>query len=225
MDVIHLTARTRVLTLWLACLLVLSGCGQMSGRFWEINQRRLLVDAVEAVIYRQEVMREVYRLAVPRIDEILGDLSRPLPERVQALRSLHGSMVNEYEGSGRLVRSVASSCSRLFHLWEERIPTFQNDSYRVAREVHLSRSRKTCERTLVRMREAQQAVRPVLERFSAQLAELRRHQDEDTFIEAGRKLRRLRGEIEGLLWILASSINQSNDFVALIEEAILEVPA
>lgn len=209
----------------LIALLLLTSCGISMGTLWEINERRKLVDAVEAVILRQEIMREVYRLAIPRIDEILSDLSKPLPERLDSLQALHGEMVDEYEGSDRLVVSVERQCKRLFDAWASQIPGFTNDAYRVSREVHLHRSEQTCNRTLVRMRAAQNAVKPVLGRFGRELRHLRQNQDEDTFIESGRKLRRLRGEVETLLWVLADSINQGNDFVALIKDVLLEAPA
>jgi hypothetical protein len=205
--------------------LLAAGCEwlEMSARF-AVESRTRLVRSIDAVNDAQEFALDGFRAGMRTIDAVFYGIGTPLSERRTALERNFADVALAASRIPRRIGDMERQCDRLERAWSREIETYTDATYRVHREVHLDRTRKTCDRTLATMRATDARVQPLVRDYRTRLRGLRRNFTERGIVEHRTDFRDLHPRMQYATFALTDSISAGNELISLLGDAVLEAP-
>lgn len=205
--------------------LLAAGCEwlEMGARF-AVESRTHLVRSIDAVNDAQELALDGFRAGMRTIDNVFYGIGTPLDERRASLENNFAGVALAANRIPRRIDAMARQCDRLERIWSREIEAYSDATYRVHREVHLDRTRKTCDRTLEVMRETDARVQPLVRDYRTHLRGLRRDFSDRGLVEHREDFRDLYPRMQYATFALTDSISAGEDLIRLLGDAVLEAP-
>lgn len=212
---------------WIVLVLALlaAGCEWLEmGSGFAVESRTRLVRSIDAVNDAQELALEGFRAGMRTIDAVFYGIGTPLAERRSALERNFADLALAAGRIPRRIGAMARQCDRLARVWSREIQRYENATYRVHREVHLDRTRRTCDRALETMRSTDERIQPLVGDYRRRLRGLRRDFSDRALVEYREAFRDLHPRMQYATFALTDSISAGNELVRLLDDAVLEAP-
>ena len=203
-----------LITVFSACSTAYYGAMEKVG----YHKRDILVSRVEKAKDSQQEAQQQFKSALERFESVVSLAETDLLKAYTKLNK-------EYEGSEEAAEEVSERidevegvATALFKEWRQEIGLYQNPSLKASSQNKLNQTQARYKQMMQSMRQAEQAMQPVLLTFRDNVLYLKHNLNAQAIGALRSEFHGLKTDIDALIAQMNRSIESSNRFIAEIKE-------
>ncbi len=207
--------------LLLSLVLVLAGCARTYYSAMEkvgVHKRDILVDRVAEARDSQAEAQQQFKSALEQFGSVVKLEETDLKQAYEKLAAEYEDCSEAAQRVSDQIRKVESVAGALFDEWEDELDQYQSRKLRRASEQQLQQTRKHCRQMLHSMHRAEKSMQPVLLSLHDNVLFLKHNLNAQAIGSLRAEFSNLQQDIDGLISRMNAAIEDSNRFIAAMEQ-------
>ncbi|HTF88668.1 MAG TPA: DUF2959 domain-containing protein [Planctomycetota bacterium] len=177
------------------------------------QKREILVDRVKAARDEQTKAKEEFKDALTQFREVTGFKGGDLEDKYEELKDEYSDCESRAKAVTERIDSIEDVSDAMFDEWQKELGSYTNQDLRRSSEKQLKETRQRYAVLLGALKNAEEAMQPVLAAFRDQVLFLKHNLNAQAISSLRDQVGAVESDVARLIKEMETSINEANAFI------------